>query len=552
MWARLFGTIVLLAIICIHSPLAFAIVGAVDQNNQFPFVVQIEGSFAGKHAYRCSGVVHGHILSTAAHCLYDAKHGGSADPVVVTYIDAAERKQTARAVKIYVPDAYKKADALGLYDMTVAVHDIGYAVLDRDALTKGYLHWGIDIGIPTGKASCAEPECADWSLDDEQRRTIFLRSVSKIIGDLAKAKLLVVGFGNFQCADYDNREQDCKSDGQRRFVELPLVPNAQSTPAPWLWCSGKDVEHHTNPIQHGDSGGPVFVKALDGRWLYVGYTSGGNSNFGCASSMFNDLNLWVRAIASYEFGDVTTPSKEVDDAVLFAWEVSAARQYFKEWLAVENMASEEWTSETMIRLYTGMLSSRDELGDERSINYYGRNVPFKEVVSDKIRYVGKWSRRAMAVDSTLTTCDEHPADAAGTCTISSLVEWSASNTEKTLSGRSAIMLTVRVPQTFSKALILDTSAPKVVGEISVLLARGSRDTKAASLRRTKKLPTGGFINLRTGPGQNFEILQQIRGGESITIAGWACVLPRDNISTYPFCPAAWNGLEGFVSASGFE
>ena len=109
---------------------------------------------------------------------------------------------------------------------------------------------------------------------------------------------MTVGYGNFECNDFNKREKNCRSDGYRRYAEIPLraeVTVANRTwRAPSIWCTGVDVKK-INPVQHGDSGGPLFLKALDGRWLFVGYNSGGNSQGSCASSILVNMITWKQA-----------------------------------------------------------------------------------------------------------------------------------------------------------------------------------------------------------------------------------------------------------------
>jgi len=42
-----------------------AVVGTVDAADEFPFVVRLETEYANGESSWCSGVVHGHVLSTA-------------------------------------------------------------------------------------------------------------------------------------------------------------------------------------------------------------------------------------------------------------------------------------------------------------------------------------------------------------------------------------------------------------------------------------------------------------------------------------------------------
>jgi hypothetical protein len=550
-------TVAALAALCLLQDPAHALVGTVDEAGEFPYVVELHMTYPNGSAARCSGVVHGHLISTAAHCLYDEPAGGLAERVWVAFTDPLGDRQKAYAVKLYVPQAYKDAMARQRYDFDVAVHDIGYAVLDREALTDGYLHWGLELlmGIPSGKTDCAEPECMDWSLTGE-RRTGFLQNLAREVGDLSQAKVRVVGYGNYRCADYGSREKDCTADGKRRYIEMPLEPNLTSTSAPWLWCTGRGGEGHINPIQHGDSGGPVFVQALDGRWLYVGYTSGGNADDGCASSMFNEINMWRNALVARDIGDVRTPLLQASDETVEAWQESAARQFFGEWLRNETAPVGTWTTDNLMRLYIGLargpstwaLDSRLAAAD---FEYHGRKTSFNDIAADKRRYIIRWPERTLTPSSVAVNCEEHELHNGDTCTVSALLDWTVSNGDKRLSGRSSVALTLQMPYVFSKTLLLLWFTPTLKAENGTVLSRGD-GAERTIVRRIRGDVSGGYVNLREGPGQNRGVLNQIPAGQSVAVSSSGCVLPDDGVSKYPFCPVVWNNQKGWVSASGFE
>jgi hypothetical protein len=518
---------------------AWAIVGVLDEGNEFSFVVQLDTRYSNGSETLCSGVVHSHVVSTAAHCIYDARAGGYARSVSISYVDTLGRPQKARAVKLYVSDIYRDADATSRYDFDVAVHDIGYAVLDREALTDGYLHWGLELlrGIPSGETTCAEPECMDWSLEGE-RRVGFLRNLEREVGDLSKAKVRVVGYGNFICADYEKREGDCGSDGRRRYVEMPLRPTAANTEAPWLWCTGRGGIDQINPIQHGDSGGPLFIQAHDQRWIYVGYTSGGNSNGGCASSMFSEINLWTRAIAAYDTQEAGASLREPGDQEIQAWQESASRQVFNEWLRNERASEAYWSVDTLSRLYSS------------DIEYYGRRVSLDALTALKRRYMRQWPERNLTPVSVRVICDEHELHNGDRCTVSAFVDWTIVSSQKRQSGRNAIILTILMPYTFSKALILGFYMPKLVAENGNVLARNVGD--AAATERRIKGAASTYENLRDGPGRDHQVVLQVPAGKRVLVKGMECKLPDDTVSAFPFCPATWDGVTGWLSAGALE
>jgi hypothetical protein len=70
-------------------------------------------------------------------------------------------------------------------------------------------------------------------------------------------------------------------------------------------------------------------------------------------------------------------------------------------------------------------------------------------------------------------------------------------------------------------------------------------------RSVKRDVSLGYLNLRSGPGQNEKVLGRIPAGtKGIAMTG-SCVAAKDG-STYPFCYVEWGGLRGWVSSNGLE
>jgi uncharacterized protein YraI len=62
----------------------------------------------------------------------------------------------------------------------------------------------------------------------------------------------------------------------------------------------------------------------------------------------------------------------------------------------------------------------------------------------------------------------------------------------------------------------------------------------------------GYLNMRTGPGQQHPIVAAIPAGTGDVVLAGRCVDPNDGISTYQWCPVRWNGHIGWVSSGGLQ
>jgi TIR domain-containing protein len=71
-------------------------------------------------------------------------------------------------------------------------------------------------------------------------------------------------------------------------------------------------------------------------------------------------------------------------------------------------------------------------------------------------------------------------------------------------------------------------------------------------KRIKREVSLGYLNLRSGPGQDQKVLVRIPAGSTGVVMRGRCVAPKDNTSSYQFCLVEWNGYEGWVSSNGLE
>lgn len=85
-----------------------------------------------------------------------------------------------------------------------------------------------------------------------------------------------------------------------------------------------------------------------------------------------------------------------------------------------------------------------------------------------------------------------------------------------------------------------------------LVAAAPKTQPQEATRRVKSLGSGGYINLREGPGLDQSVVAKIPAGESIIVDESDCRPGSDGRTKYPFCRVTWKGYVGWVSASGFE
>ena len=97
----------------------------------------------------------------------------------------------------------------------------------------------------------------------------------------------------------------------------------------------------------------------------------------------------------------------------------------------------------------------------------------------------------------------------------------------------------------------ETTLQNAKAAFETLIAR-SVPVRSSTTRRVKSTASGGYINLRDGPGLDRDVLTQIPAGESIVVDESKCMPGSDGRTRFPFCPVTWRDQKGWASASGFE
>ncbi|MBX9841908.1 MAG: hypothetical protein K2Z80_08900 [Xanthobacteraceae bacterium] len=377
------------AILLVSNIPVGAVVGTLDTEDKFPFVVQLDIQYSDGRQFLCSAAVsRAGLVSTAAHCIW-RPDAGLATRVYVKYRDADGRQRRVREHKIFYPKAFERemtnwdaamkgARPAAWNVMDAHRQDIAFIVPAEFVEVEGFPHWGTEL-LQNESCFISMEELAQYG-DRPPPRCAGKFSQEKFdreLGDLRRVKAMAVGYGDYDCKSFQDRsygaDAGCRSDGQRRHVEVPLVPR-KSVGAPDVWCTGQVSRNDEmiNPVQHGDSGGPRFIRALDGRWLFVGYTSGGNNSSECASSIFGHLDLWK-------------------EAALYM-----ARIRYRQ------NGADNWNKNQMRRFLAEVLDSWSAPNDEslrRLGSLYSDGGEGARTAEEKRRLFGKWVTRRFAIKS---------------------------------------------------------------------------------------------------------------------------------------------------------
>lgn len=405
---------------------AGAVVGEVDISMRYPFVVQLTITDRDGGIGYCSGTIsRGGLVSTAAHCIWDPKTG-LAEDVTITYRGTGGEVWEARQVRIFYPDAFraayatwKEGQATGpsqqntINFMKMTLEDIAFIVPSRYLAVEGFPHWGTDLldGDPCSVTVDDLDRYGD-RLPPRCARQFTPGIIAKHFGEVSGGRALAVGFGNHSCADYILRKS-CVSDGQRRWAEVPLIGpvsiGSNTYAAPDIWCTGA-TEIGFSPVQRGDSGGPRFVKARDGRWIFVGFTSGGNSQRDCSSSIFRHLDLWREAAEAMD-------SIELPVSVSDEYDLRQMVRFMEEALS-------SWSSdnrEALLRLPTLYPSGAHINGEELAL---------EALVERKSNFTRQWPKREFKIDMSVPPRFSSSSDGDPIGTLTVRVAWSVQNPER--------------------------------------------------------------------------------------------------------------------------
>lgn len=362
-----------------------AVIGVVDVDNEFPYVVQIDLGNG-----RCSGAVNvDNLITTAAHCVWKPETKTQVNPsdIRVSYVDMWGERKTVRVTSLFFPEQYRR---LAKYWKQRDPYD---SVRDTE----------VDIAILIPAESIELNEYASWITDvynkypkyDSRSAPGGLPPLQEALGSFNNVTTRVVGFGGFGCQKYtidDDGNDDCKRDGKRRYAEAPLIPSVDHGYAraavPKVWCGGIGSQG-VNPVRRGDSGGPFFVKTLDPRWLYVGNVASIIGDYGCSSSLTSNVEWLQQVLNSTEYKNRPRHSDE--------WYVKRAEHAVGEFFRLLSSPSDE-ALPRLLAMYYGIEKDEDgKIIDVGGIDHRGAvNV---ENFGAKKKLIEKWPVRNFTVDS---------------------------------------------------------------------------------------------------------------------------------------------------------
>jgi hypothetical protein len=290
---------------------AAALDGDVDTDDMLPFVVIVTAD-----GWECTGVVlTTHVVATAGHCLW--LNGKYASDVRVHYKDPHGQWVYNQATEIKVTDNYRHLMVAGTtsYDEVHGTllnlkneadqrrsiyEDFGLIYTDVDIPVAGLGYTILDQLVDT-KTLLAELDKTNNTWDTGVYAILKNSVVGAIdngfFGNNKKLliKVLAAGYGLYDCTD-ENDNRTCKHDLLRRYQEA-ILGMPKDMPPFFVWCVPPTTEGRL--IEHGgDSGGPLFIRAADGKWLLSGFLSGGGwsetgSRLACSSSLAYHVKFYT-------------------------------------------------------------------------------------------------------------------------------------------------------------------------------------------------------------------------------------------------------------------
>uniref|UniRef100_A0A914Z2B0 Peptidase S1 domain-containing protein n=1 Tax=Panagrolaimus superbus TaxID=310955 RepID=A0A914Z2B0_9BILA len=114
---------------------------------------------------------------------------------------------------------------------------------------------------------------------------------------------------NLGYGDTDPNHEAVKVPNQLMQINMPIFPKAD--------CKSNDAEHpvicagnSTHRSDHGDSGGPLFFNAADGKQYQIGITHDGALKNGTDDETFSELTVYLRVSAYCDWIEEKTKGKQ--------------------------------------------------------------------------------------------------------------------------------------------------------------------------------------------------------------------------------------------------
>jgi hypothetical protein len=478
---------------------AYALVGRTASDRAFPFVVRVRSDQG-----MCSGIAHVNgLILTSAHCVWDAA-GGWKKNVRIVFKDVDGIDRTVRARKILIPPEFQAASMLQTDQSPVglqlaytrkSLYDLAYIVPDGLVQTLGYIHFLTDI-LPASdldvlaemKWQCDLFHCRSTALSEDFLSRLH-GTIASTVGKWSTARFAAAGYGGY-CENA--RKVGCHDDRLRilddRLTGLALLsserPSCNVSPngfcihddglrlAPWIWRTrrtdtfslggaDKAALDDVEPVQPGDSGGPLFVRAKDGRLLLIGIHSSSSEQESVATSILANVNL-IRRASKERIWSPGDPGWQGSYRRFFTEQISEfVDDYFETWSHSDNAVA----LGALARFYSS------------STKYGGKITSPESIVADKRKFIDRWPIRRFAIrpDETTIWCTARDVDP---CFVKANVQWTIWPLDAGVgfSGISRYEFEILPTDRGERRL------PKITGEDGYVLKRFGRDCPFCSNR----------------------------------------------------------------------